>query len=131
MKRLILALVMASASPAMAQSIYCKISEVGEQHGYFGPDIAFLLDRGAGTLRVRDGIIVGIAKKEDLAAKVSEISDNRFTASWEVDMTNASVQTIRMTYRATYRFGDQTVTIRAVPSGYDNEFMARGSCEVK
>lgn len=131
MIRLSFALVLTLASPALSQSIYCNISEIGEKWGYFGPDIAFLFDRSAGTLRVRDGIIVTVMKKVDLAATLSEISDNRFIASWNVDMTNSSVQATRMTYRATYRFGEKTVMIRAIPSGNDNEFMARGTCEVK
>ncbi len=131
MKRLVLALVVASATPALAEDIYCTTADIGPQAGYFGPDIWFMLDRAAGTIRVADGIIQTVAKKDDLAAKVSEISDNRFVASWNVDMTNSSVQATRMTYRATYRFGEKTVIIRAIPSGYDNEFMARGTCEVK
>lgn len=44
MIRLSFALVLTLASPALSQSIYCNISEIGEKWGYFGPDIAFLLD---------------------------------------------------------------------------------------
>jgi hypothetical protein len=52
----------------------------------------------------------------------------KLVLSWTVQMTNSTGQMTKMLFRASYFKARKEITVRATPTGYANDFEARGTC---
>jgi hypothetical protein len=124
-----LATLMASAPlSAMARSLECVLTPNSGSGGWVTDRYYFEVDEAAGTAQALDGI-VQYYNKGPIQARLTDSSAKKLVVSWDVKMTNGTGQMTKMLYRASIFKADNSVIVRAVPSGYSNQFEARGTCK--
>jgi hypothetical protein len=124
-----LATLMASAPfSAMALSLECVLTPNSGSGGWVTDRYYFDVDETAGTAQALDGI-VQYYNKGPIRARLTDSTAKKLVVSWDVEMTNGTGQMTKMLYRASIFKADNSIIVRAVPSGYSNQFEARGSCK--
>lgn len=122
-------LLFAIPSLSHALTLDCALKPNPNILGAIGERYVIQSDEGSGQAIVSDGVILHYNGNQPIAAKVSEDSAKKLVVTWNLKMTNNTGQMTKMQYRATWFKADGRVIIRAVPSGYSNDFEARGSCK--
>ena len=115
--------------PATALMLECRIPQTSAGGGYVTGVYIFQHEDGSDEAIVSDEVIMYFNDEQPMTAKVTADTPKKLVFSWNVLMTNAG-QTTRMQYRAAFFRENNTVTIRAKPGGYVNDFEGRGTCRV-
>jgi hypothetical protein len=104
------------------------VKKVAGNGGYITERYVFQQDEATGQALASDALILHF-NESPIAAKVSEDTKKKLVLTWSVQLTNNTGQGTKMLFRASYFKADGSVTVRAVPSGYDNQFEGRGRCK--
>jgi hypothetical protein len=116
---------MAVAAPA----VYVCDTETGRQQSILQDQIAFAYDAERGSVSVSDAVIVS-ETGGPIDANVSSDNATRLVFTWTIkDLTNSAGQTVTLDYRAVFFKADKSFDISLKPRGYDNSFMASGTCQ--
>lgn len=113
---------------ASAQSLECTLSPNAHAGGWVTEKYFFEVDEAAGTARAVDAVVQQY-NKGPIKARLTDSTAQKLVVSWDVKMTNSTGQMTKMLDRASIFKGDNSVIVRAVPSGYANQFEARGTCK--
>jgi hypothetical protein len=122
------ALIALAPLSATARSIECTLSPNANSGGWVTDRYFFEVDEDAGTAQAVDAVVQHY-NKGPIQARLTDSSAKKLVVSWDVKMTNETGQMTKMLYRASIFKADNSVIVRAVPSGYSNQFEARGSCK--
>ena len=115
------------AAPAFAQSYYCTLKETGRRTGWISPDMYVHIAADAREIVVEDAVMQHFGT-QSVNAKVGDITASGILFRWSVD-TRAGNQWARIEYRATLSQDSMKIRVQAKPTGYSNEFEARGTCK--
>lgn len=116
--------------PAISQALTldCTLKPTESSSGWVTDRYVLQHDPETGKAVASDAIILHYLGAP-VTANVSVDTSVKLVLTWNVQMTNASGQITKMQYRAAYFKADGKITVRAVPSGFSNNFEARGSCK--
>jgi hypothetical protein len=114
--------------PSWAVTLDCAMQSLGGNSGYLTERYIFQHNESSAKAVVSDALILYF-NKAPIAAKVTEDTQKKLVLTWDVTLTNSTGQTTRMLFRAAYFKADKSVIVRAVPSGYSDNFEARGKCK--
>lgn len=120
-----------SGLPALALTLECNIAKSANGGGSITEIYVFNYEEGKTTATVADGLILHFDDDQPMTAKVSENTAKKLALSWNVITKSRTGQTTKMQFRASYFKADRTITIRAVPGGYSNQFERRGTCKTR
>lgn len=120
-----------SGFPALALTLECNVAKSANGGGYITEIYVFNHEEGQATATVADGLILYFNDDQPMTAKVSEDTARKLALSWNVLTKSQNGQTTKMQFRASYFKADRTITIRAVPGGYSNQFEGRGICKTR
>lgn len=134
MRRLALVLALLAAPAAAADTLRydCKFATGTKRDGNWIPSVLILHhDRGTGRVIVFDPVIKHFVGSPIEARLESENAARRsFAWSFDTRAGGGRNQTARMGYRMTWYADGRPVRMRAVPSGYDNDFDSEGACKL-
>ena len=119
---------LATSSIAQAVTLDCALKPNSDALGYVTERYVLQHDEASGQAVASDALILHFNEKP-IAAKVSEDTPKKLVLTWAVQLTNSTGQITKMLFRASYFKADGSVIVRAVPSGYSNQFEARGRCK--
>jgi hypothetical protein len=122
------AVLVATSSISQALTLDCAIKPNSDSLGYLTERYVFQYDEASGKAVASDALILHF-NDAPLAAKVSDDTNKKLVLTWSVQLTNSTGQMTNMLFRASYFKADGSMIVRAVPSGYANQFEARGSCK--
>lgn len=114
---------------ASAEVLECKIKTNDMSGGYVTDIYYFDTTKNDGSAQVADALIQHF-EGGPITAKVTEDTAKKTVFNWNVVMTNSTGQVTNMRFRAAYMKGDKSISVRATPSGFDNNFEGRGKCKV-
>lgn len=117
-----------SVLPASSLTLECKIPPSNAGGGWITELYILQLDESSGQAIVSDGWIMEYNDEQPMLARVSENTAKKLVLRWDIKMALQG-KTTTMQYRASYFKADGTITIRAVPGGYSNDFEGRGRCK--
>lgn len=120
-------ILLATPSISQALTLDCALKPNSDSMGYVTERYVLQHDEATGQAVASDALILYFLD-QPVAAKVSEDTGKKLVLSWDVQMTNSTGQNTRMLFRASYFKADGSVIVRATPSGYSNQFEARGRC---
>lgn len=110
-----------------AETYKCELSRGG---GWIAPVIFLLVDEQKGTAFVQDGITQS-KKKGWFDARLTDVSDRRFTVKWQVkNLVSQSGQGTIADYNLTFIKRNKRANAQMQPRGYDNMFNSSGACAV-
>jgi hypothetical protein len=112
---------------SQALTLDCTLQPTESSSGWVTERYVLQHDPDTGKALASDAIILHFLEAP-VDATVSEDTGKKLVLSWNIQMTNNSGQMTKMLYRAAYFKANGTITVRAVPSGYTNNFEARGTC---
>lgn len=124
----VLSVAAALGSPARAEPVvlFCEVQSQASR-GWISPQMALVIDAGAGSAIVNDLVTMG-ATGGPVAARIASRNDRQIVVTWEVRSKDTVQQSVRASYRATIRTADYGITVSMRPLGFGNSFRARGSC---
>ncbi len=122
------ALVAMAPLSATARSIECTLSPNASSGGWVTDRYFFEVNEEAGTAQAIDAVVQQY-NNGPIKARLTDTSAKKLVVSWDVKMTNGTGQMTKMLYRASINKANNSITVRAVPSGFSNQFEARGSCK--
>jgi hypothetical protein len=118
---------MAVASP----TVYLCDTDTGRQQSILQDQMAFAYNAESGSVSVSDAVIVS-ETGGPIDARVSSDNATRLVFTWTLkNLTNAAGQTVTLDYRAVFFKADNRFDVSLKPRGYDNSFMASGTCRVE
>lgn len=123
------ALLLAVPTLSNALTLECTIASTNAGGGYITELYVLQYDEASGQAIVSDGLIMYYNNEQPMKAKVSEDTAKKLVLSWNVQMTNSTGQMTKMQFRASYFKNNKSITVRAVPGGYANDFEGRGKCK--
>lgn len=130
LRRLVISsLLFAIPSFANALTLDCQLKPNSSTGGWVTERYVIQYDGPSDQAIVSDGVILSYNDNQPITAKVAEDSARKLVVTWNLQMTNKIGQMTKMQFRAAYFKAEGTVTVRAVPGGYDNSFEARGHCQ--
>jgi hypothetical protein len=118
------------AAMSQALTLDCQVQTNASSGGYVTERYVFQHDDGASEAIVSDGLILYHNDNQPMTARVPEDTARKVVFAWNVQMTNSTGQMTKMQFRAAYFRTDGTLTVRAVPGGYNNSFEGRGRCRM-
>jgi hypothetical protein len=121
------ALFLATSSISQALTLDCEIKPNSDSFGYVTERYVLQYDETTGQAYASDALILYF-NEQPVAAKVSEDTKKKLVLTWDLQFTNSTGQMTRMLFRAAYFRANGSVIVRATPSGYTNQFEARGRC---
>jgi hypothetical protein len=113
---------------AQALTLDCVLQPTESSNGWVTDHYVFQHEPKSDKAVASDAIILHYVGNP-VAARVSDDTTAKLVLSWNIQMTNSSGQMTKMQYRAAYFRSTGKITVRATPSGYSNNFEARGSCK--
>lgn len=120
----------ATTATAKTMTYECRIDDVRSQ-GYWLPDFLFIgHDMERDVVVVSDPLVLNYNGKP-VAGTVRVDNNKRITFVWKLLVKSPGGQRARIAYRATYIKSDGSMSISAVPLGFQDRFTALGRCEVK
>ena len=119
---------LATSSMSQALTLDCSLKPNSNTLGYVTERYVLQYNEASGLAVASDALILYFNKKP-IAAKVSEDTPKKLVLTWAVQLTNSTGQITKMLFRASYFKADGSVIVRATPSGYAEEFEARGRCK--
>lgn len=122
------ALFLALIAPAEALTLDCAISSSRSNRSWVTPRYIIKVDEAGTSAEVLDSQSKHY-NGGPIAAKISENSDKKLAAVWDMKVRSSTGQVTIMKYRAAYLKPSAKVIIRATPAGFRNSFEGRGSCK--
>lgn len=116
------------AGQASATTLDCALNPGADTGGWVTKRYVFEVDEAAQTAQAVDAIVQHF-NGGPIAARMTDSTAKKLVISWDVQMTNDAGQQTKLHYRAAIFKADKTIILRAVPSGYNNNFEARGKCK--
>ena len=123
------ALFLTFPAASQALTLECRITPSNAGGGYVTDLYVLQYNEASGQAIVSDGLIMYFNNEQPMTAKVSDDSANKLVLTWNVQMTNSVGQITKMQFRASYFKGNKSITVRAVPSDFANNFEGRGKCK--
>jgi hypothetical protein len=127
-RAVILAVSALAALPAQAATLECTLKPAAAAGNVVTDKYFFDYDAATGKAVGVDGLIQ-YYHDAPIPVKVSEDSAKKLVFSWNITMSNAQREPTKMQFRAVIFKKDNSVTIRAVPGGFSNDFTAKGTCK--
>jgi hypothetical protein len=122
------AVFLAFPSLSQALTLECTVDNTIAGGGYITDLYILQYDEASGQAIVSDGLILYFNEEQPMKAKVSSDTANKLVLTWDVQLTNSTGQMTRMLFRASYFKTNKTLLVRAVPSGFSDNFEGRGNC---
>jgi hypothetical protein len=122
------AILFATVSMSNALVLDCALKPNSDTLGYVTERYVLQYDEATGQALASDALILHF-NDQPISAKISEDTSKKLVLTWAVMLTNSTGQTTKMLFRAAYFRADGAVIVRATPSGYSNNFEARGRCK--
>ena len=119
----------ALAGQAQADQAYeCAIKQVSA-NGPWLPEVVVVGTEGGSTKPVVYDPLIDHFAGHPIAAKIDTDNDKRITYAWELKIKSGSNQHSRMRYRLTVTKKTLAAQMTAQPLGYEDIFIATGSCK--
>lgn len=133
MKFVALAVILAMPEAGMAmQTTYICHLNVPRSEGWIPDQMVIVHDVQTGQVVIADPISNHFTG-QPVAGRVARENDKRISFVWTLKGIRNSIgqTTVNFDYRASIGKSDGVITVSAEPSGYSNEFSARGTCLVQ
>ena len=126
----VLALCLAAASPALADTVtYRRRLDVPRSQSWVPDQVVIRYDAETGSVVVNDPLVQHFVGAP-VAGRVKADTAHRITFAWDLVMVkNQEGQVIsKLLYRATLTKPGLALRVNAIPAGYANTFAASGRC---
>ena len=138
----LLAATLSSATPAEAKSapktadeagkaqiLTCTLDPSKAQGGWVSESYVFAIT--GDSVSVADRVALKTNGNQPVQGKISDTTAKKIAFSWTTVIRSISGQVTRMAYRGSYYPETGKVIVKAKPTGYRNNFEARGTCTSK
>ncbi len=120
-----------ACEPLAAETISYQCAIKGAKpNDWIQPLIFIAHDTDSGRIVASDAVVLGFNDGQPVDARLVTENAARITFAWAVDVV-LRVSPIEMGYRATILKPSNEISVLAQPRGYENNYTARGTCEVK